>query len=414
MSIKLKPFNDTFGLPPMSHISNEMIINSMPIAEIIPGRPNFSRGLNLFNVEPDRVTYDKILNRLGYETPDPIRIAFLADNFPTDSFTNEYGETFLQKFTDVASQGLAQINQMTGSTRATEGIGKIGGFVEETGKDVGGVLGGILSGAGGMAQSTVAGIEKMLSNMQARSGGRGLIGGGLNVVNKMLAGHRVDFPQIWTNSGFTPSYSMTVRLYNPNPASAEATDRHIVGPLAVLLTLAVPRSDDGRTYSWPFFHTVVGPGLYNLDPAVITNITVVKGGDQQQISYRQTMGIVDVRIDFTSLYTSMIVEEAGSNVTNRPTLRNYLNAIKHTSARDDLDISTRNQLNLKSGQQAGVNNLQAVISGEVALAAQELTEKRLTSTVTPPTTAGSRQINASVQATLTSESPSGVLVIPAD
>ncbi len=350
----LNPFNGTFGLPPSTWISDEMIINSMPVLEIIPCKPKFESGLNLFRVEDDSETYLKMLANHGYATTMPIRCAFLADNFPTDSFTNDYGETFLQKFTDVASQGMSQLAQMTGSRTGTEAAKNLGKAFSGMGEEMGGVLGGVMSGAGGIASGVGTGIENMIKSLESKEGSgiSNMMGGGAQLLNKMVAGHRVDFPQVWRNSGFTPSYTATIRLYNPNPGDMASTITYIAGPLAVLLCLAVPRSDDGKTYNWPFFHKIKATGIYNLDPAVITNITVVKGGDQQQIAHNQSLGMVDVRIDFGSLYNSMLVEEGDQTFTNRPTVRSYLDALTDTD--NELLFTRRSKLRQVVGQKAGV------------------------------------------------------------
>ena len=354
-TLNLDPFLGTFGLPPSTWISDEMIVNSMPVMEIIPCKPSFDSGLNLFRIDEDTTTFSKILANHGFITPTPIRVAFIADNFPTDSFTNDYGETFLQKFTDVASQGMSQLAQMTGSKTGTQAIQKLGGAAALTGEQLGGALGGIVSGTGEAAMSVAGGLDKMLQNMNngQSQGLASVMGGGANLVNKMIAGHRVDFPQVWRNSGYTPSYTATIRLYNPHPGNKTATQKYIVGPLAVLLLLALPRSTDGTTYNWPFFHKIKAHGIYNLDPSVITNVTVIKGGDQQQIAYNQKMAMVDVRIDFTSLYGSILVEEGNTRLTNRPTLQSYLTSLNT----DDERLSTkRNDLRRVTGFQAGVFN----------------------------------------------------------
>lgn len=351
---RLNPLYDTFGLPPSTWISDEMIVNSMPVFEIIPCKPQFQEGLNLFSVVEDEGTYNAILAKQGFATTSPIRLAFIADNFPTDSFTSEYGDTFLQKFTDVASQGMTQVMQMTGSESGTVGAQKLAKALSGAGEDIGGAAGSILSSGGSGLDKLASGLQKFANN----SGGA--LGGGIKIVDKMLAGHRVDFPQVWMNSGFTPSYTATIRLYNPNPASSKSTIQHIVGPLAVMLCLALPRSTDGKTYKWPFFHKIKSKGIYNLDPAVITNITVVKGGDQQQISYNQKLGIVDVRIDFTSLYNSMLIEEGDSSFPNRPTLRSYLDSLKEV----DESLSTSRQgMNQVIGPLAGATTLAQSTAG---------------------------------------------------
>ncbi len=364
-TLNLDPFNGVYGLPPSTWVSDEMLINSMPVFEIIPGKPHFDSGLNLFRIDDATTEYKKILSNHGYATPLPIKCAFLADNFPTDTFTNEYGETFLQKFTDVASKGMSQMIQMTGSENLSGAIDKMGNFTTNVGEGFGedSVIGGILKAGGKGAQSVAQSFQNLQKNASAKGGVGGMLGGGAGLIDKMMGGHRVDFPQVWTNSGFTPSYTATVRLYNPNPGSAESTNKYIIGPLAVLLCLAVPRSDDGKTYNWPFFHKIKATGIYNLDPAVITNLTIVKGGDQQQISYNQKLSMVDVRIDFTSLYGSMLVEEGQKTFTNRPTVRSYLDSLK---AEDKTLSSTRDEVRKLTGAKAGVSDINATQTTQVS------------------------------------------------
>lgn len=344
----LDPFEQTFGMPPSTYVSDDEIVNSMPVMEITPCTPHFESGLTLFRVNEAWDKYNKILNNLGFSlSSQPIRLAFIADNFPTDTFSNEYGETFLQKFTDVASQGMQQLAQMTGANTGLQAIENLGKSFESVGGEVGGTIGDIVGAGGSGAIKMAKALDQMKQSLSSQSG---FMRGSLNTIDKMLAGYRVDFPQIWRNSGFTPSYTATIRLYNPNPGSARSTARHIIGPLAVILCLGIPRSSDGKTFNWPFFHKIRSQGIYNLDPSVITNITVVKGGDQQQISFNQKLAMVDVRIDFTSLYGTMLLEENKTLNQNRPTIRNYLKALQQ----DDPTVSySRNQLRTSVANAAG-------------------------------------------------------------
>lgn len=310
------------GLPPwnLESRTNEMILNSMPIAEITPSWPSFEGGIDLFNITPDIDRYRGFLNSYGYEIDggagaQSIKLAFIADSFPTDTFQNEYGENFLQKFTNVASEGAASINQFFGTTRATE---------------AGQMLINRLSGAGGVAGAVGKGLgagadvaKNILGVLAPEGSGRSRA---LDLTNRLMAGARIDFPQVWKSSSFTPSYTMTVRLYNPYPRSDEATKRFIIGPIAAIMLLGTPISEDGGTYNWPFLHEIKATGIYTLSPAFIQSITIVKGGDQQQISQNQRLSMADVRIDFGSLYNSMIT---GKNINpSRPTLKKYLKALE--------------------------------------------------------------------------------------
>jgi hypothetical protein len=405
----LEPFLGAFGMPPKTHLSDDLIVNSMPIAEIIPCRPNFARGITLFSVTKDTTAYDNILKNHGFELArHPIRVAFIADNFPTDSFSNEYGETFLQKFTDVGSQGLAQIAQIMGAQNAIQGGERLGQAIGSAGEAMGeGALGKLFGAAGGAVTGAASSIKNFVNALKQSGGGAGAIGSAADRLSNLLAGHRVDFPQVWRNSAYSPSYTMTVRLYNPNPGNAMSVKRHIVGPLAVLLALAMPRSSGGSTYNWPFFHKIKCKGIYNLDPAVITNITVVKGGDQQQISYAQTLSIVDVRIDFGSVFNSILSEEKG-HVTNRPTLKSYLDSIEKDSS---LLTFNRSQLQANSGTYAGESN--SIANRETSLADQivrfinNAVSVRQGATSTPVTS--TRSPFASEQTNLENETQPGIL-----
>jgi hypothetical protein len=322
----IRPKHGIFGLPPSTYVSDDLMLASLPVVEINPCKPYFDAGLNLFQLTDDWDRFHKILKNQGFSIgQNLIRVAFLADNFPTDTFTNDYGDTFLQKFTDVASSGMQELAQMTGSQTGLQGLAKTAKGLQAAGEAIGGPIGSIVSAGGGGAADIAGGLDKFVKN-QAIQGG--VLAGGAQLVNKLAGGHRVDFPMIWRNSGFAPSYTMTVRLYNPNPKSDAATEKYILGPLAVLLTLALPYSDDGATFNYPFFHRMDVEGLWYLDPAVITNITVIKGGDQQQIAYNQKLSMVDVRIDVASLYTTMMVEENASDVPSRPTLKKYLDNLR--------------------------------------------------------------------------------------
>ena len=326
----------TFGLPPSNLIpqSNQMLLNSMPIARIYPGLPSFAAGIDLFtrasafsppvsnpNVRGADKTkyYHNLLKAHGFSLSTKhngyVEVAFLADSFPTDSFSNEYGENFLQKFTDVASEGEQSLAQIAGGRSVTEGFQNISSKLSKEGGAV---------GALGSGMQTAGNLVKKLFNAIGSPGGTMV-----NTVNKLMAGGRMDFPMVWKSSGFQPSYTMTVRLYNPNPGNAESTKKYIIGPIAALMLLGIPISDDGITYRWPFIHRIASPGIYDLDPAFISNITVIKGGDQQLIGYNQSLAMADVRIDFGSLFSSILATGDASG-KSRPTLRKYLQGMETT------------------------------------------------------------------------------------
>lgn len=327
--------NQTFNRSPQQKVIN----NAMPIVHIQPGIPSFTKGLDLMSRTPamssstNTITYSDVsgtgkrgsyleqLATLGFSLkqgtpaiPGFLSCNYLADNFPTDTFTNEYGENFLQKITNVASEGMAGISQMFGGRSATDVLNSILGQIG---------AGGGVTGKG--ADATKQAMSKLGGVIKGAAPENSTIGRIINNANVLAAGGRIDFPMLWKNSTYTPSYTMTIRLYNPNPNSREVTSKYIIGPIAALLLLGLPMSVGAGAYSWPFIHRFYSPGIYDLDPGYISSITIVKGGDQQQIAWKQRMGLVDVRIDFGSVFNSILSNASSSR--NRPTLKGYLNAM---------------------------------------------------------------------------------------
>ena len=320
------------GMPPKQPLddtiqerTNVVLENSMPLVKIFPGIPSFTTGLSLFRRDDyftgegkgGRPSYTSMLKKHGFVLgsnvhTNHLKVAYLADSFPTDSFTNEYGENFLQGLTDVSSAAAASIAQMFGRTTAGGALDAIFKKLESQG--------GVAATIGEAASKGAKATGEFIKSLP-------VVGGGANMLNAILAGGRVDFPMLWKSSGFQPSYTMTVRLYNPNPGNKQSTHKYIAGPLAALMLLGLPYSGDntGSTYNWPYLHRFWSPGIYDLDPAFISNITVIKGGDQQQIGYNQNLGVVDVRIDFGSLFSSILATTV--NQERRPTLKKYIDGI---------------------------------------------------------------------------------------
>jgi len=324
------------GLPPLFEDNegniNDKMIDSMPTALIQPAYPNFSGGMSTMNVSTreGKAKYNVLLNAHNFSLYNPkegLRVAYLADAFPTDSFSNSYTEGFLQEISNGIGKKASTLMQTFGGDSGLDALSRVTKSMSNGANSLGGIgtaIGGALGGFSGMARRADRSIKNhsATGNDMANS-----IAGNLNA---LAAGARVDFPQIWSDSQFAPSYTMTIRLFNPEPSNPASTEKYIIGPIAALLLLGVPISADGNssTYNYPFLHDIKSPGIYHLNPCFISNIAIIKGGDQQQIAYNQQMGIVDVRLDFGSLFNSMLASN-DKKVKDRPTLYSYLDSFRN-------------------------------------------------------------------------------------
>jgi len=314
----------TYGLPPTTETTAPIIHNTMPQATITPCVPKFEQGHSLFRLEEEPPSYLKLLEDHGFtKKSGDIQVAFLADSFPTDTFTNEFGETFLDRFAKVASGGVSDVMQILG----TRSAGETADVMQEiAGEGKFADLIGWVQGKAGAAETALTKKAGEIKGSRAKQVAQNI----LNVTKAVATGGRFDFPQVWKNSTFSPSYTMTIRLWNPSPGNAESTRKFIVGPIASLLLLTLPQSDKdvGSAYKWPYLCKVRAPGIFHLSAAYVSSVAVIKGGDQQSIAWNQNLGVVDVRIDFGSLFNSVLTETTGSVLKDsRPTLRNYLEGI---------------------------------------------------------------------------------------
>jgi hypothetical protein len=329
---------DIIGGPPSTGsgliYTNNLMMNSSLTLTIQPCIPKASSdaGISLFRLEPAWGDYKTLLEQVEFKPSDEqeskqkIIVIAQADNLPTDTFTNEYGDHFLSQMADVAGAAFGQVAQMTGSTKGTQALSEaLGGLQGAMGEMKGGIA-GTIGGVAGMAKDFSDSLGTGIENYANKNKGTmsGTIASG---VNKLLAGSRIDFPKIWKGHSYEQTFSCTIRLYNPKPGSEETTKKFIIGPLAALLTLAMPRvtdpSDKGMiTYDFPFFHRIDCPGLFVMPSGAISSITVTKGGDHAGVAFNQRLSIIDVRIDFVNLFSSMILSKDGED--ERPTLKGYL------------------------------------------------------------------------------------------
>jgi hypothetical protein len=319
---KGKPLPPILGYPPeheMGDTSNALI-NSSLVLEITPCKANMQSGTTLFTLKSAMDEYTEELRKIGYEISDKnvVKIRVEADVVPSETFTNDYGDSFLAKMTEVASTGISDLTQIVGAQSGPEALKTLSG---ELSKFTAGVP--LLEGATSAADEQFTKLNTWYEeNKNTAHGAVGMIGA-------MLGGGRVDFPQVWKNSGFSTSYSVTVKLYNPSTDSDNAIEYFLIGPLAAILLLGLPRiyksGENMRFYTYPYFHKIKCKGLFEIEQGAIQSISVTKG-TENQIGFNQRLGYVEVKIDFVQLHAHMV---GSSDITNAmPTLMGYINNLK--------------------------------------------------------------------------------------
>lgn len=327
--------NDIIGLPPQAYLASsdnynavvKKVLQSMLIVDVYPAYPKFAgiisqSGLNLYKVDvvKGKEAYEKALTGTGVKNiTTPVRIAVINDASISETFQSDFGDSDLESSINSMGDTMRGLKFMSGNNPGEAIAETMKGVTQLFGDTKNGAIGGLGNMMGSAANSLGSGLKNAAENLAPG------VGSG---VASILTGGTVDFPKVWKGSSFAPSYSHTIRLFNPFPSDYKSYLKFIVEPLARLLALVVPLSDSNFTISYPVIVKVKCPGLYTLDAGYVQSIEVIKGGQSNDFSFYQRCGQIDVRITFSSLYDIMMARTQENVNEDRPTLDRYIRNLK--------------------------------------------------------------------------------------
>ena len=185
-------------------------------------------------------------------------IAIYADcgNNVDDSFSNSTAQSSLSSMIDGVSDQAREINYL---------IGNIGGVV-------------------GLQLNRITSMENLDTNISEFTGlidrivghKNGLVSNVVGQVQTILAGGRMIFPEIWSDSSFSRSYNCKMKLVSPS-GDKLSIYLNILVPIYHLLGFVLPRQGSGQTYYSPFLVRAYCKSLFNVDMGIIGDLNVTKG-----------------------------------------------------------------------------------------------------------------------------------------
>ncbi len=280
---------------------------AFPILHLIPQQIE-TAGIQGYTLQNYIDEYSKDLSRYNITMPDSniIKVACMADNLPSESFSNTFGESNIFGGLNSASEGLREFMFMMGGTKSALGkADNIGTMADEK-------LGNEAYTT--MKEAGIAAFNKLPGNIQNAA----------SMAGNLAMGQRANFPLVWKSANFQPTMSFTVKLYNPAPGDNAITKQYIVDPLIALLLFVIPRSDNGMTYEWPFLCKFSMPGILQEYAGYVSNISVIKGGNERSIGFNQRMGLMELKLDMGILYPTMINSAQPPSINSHtPTLKDY-------------------------------------------------------------------------------------------
>lgn len=328
------------------------IASNMPILFISPGLPNFMTKFS----EEDRNTFTNALGNLAGGVVDKLTPDDLVNNsgkyYTFEYKVNEY-YTFCNPACRIAS-GYMGVNDMILDGKVIESInwmdytmGKLGNAIgqllqitkymaipfyiesdtqisENFSNDVtDSSLAGWVDGFSDLGREamfllgygkTSLGIDQLsihADSLQMYEGIAGELDDNHMITNiiqsltSVASGGRLIFPKIWSDSGFSRSYDVTIKLRSPD-MDKKSIYLNIIVPYLHLWCLAVPRGAKGNPNGMfsPFLVRAIYKGFFNVDMGIISSMSVTKG-DQAQWTPDGIPTAIDVNITITDLYENI-------------------------------------------------------------------------------------------------------------
>lgn len=216
----------------------------------------------------------------------------ISDNFGNDD-TQSALASKVNGFSDMAKE--AQF--LVGGSSAATGI-HVDNFVSTK---------ALLDNDMNIADSTSA----MVSNTGALGQFLKQITGGFQTV---LAGGKLIFPNIWSDSSFSRSYSVSFKFVSPD-YDVYSWYMNVLVPICHLICMTAPRQSGPNGYLTPFLVRAFYKGLFNCDMGLITSLNINKGTEGGW-TRNGLPTVVDVSMDIKDLYSNISITRTVNNTRN--------------------------------------------------------------------------------------------------
>jgi len=292
---------EIIGMPPMdTYVDNwdnnnpknsdeELALRTFPILEIKPMKQKIAVGTELYQLDDGLGEFNMFLQTnggytLNSKSKDRLKVCYLHTSPFSETFTNDFGPSAIANITSPMSESYQEVAMLGG-----EQIGKVLGTIGETADNWIRKLAG---------DATADKLEGALQTARETKVGK--------ILESVGRGGKLNFPTVWKASSYSPSYDITVRLFNFFAGNEDSYRRLVLGPLMAFMAFVLPRSEDGNTYKWPLHCRVTVPGHFDMVGGYIKSLSIVKGGDVNDVGWNMRPSTIDLRISFGDIYNTMV------------------------------------------------------------------------------------------------------------
>lgn len=219
--------------------------------------------------------------------PSALRLFLTDDTVVTDGISTTYKENFFQTMANRMSNAAQTFTDLGRSLNSTQYDKVVDAAISKVDSEA----------IANSASEALSAVGLDVNSNQAISGIVDKLKTGASIV---LKGNKLSLPKIWDGSNYTPTFSVSTRLFSPY-GTPKAVREFIIKPLTMILMMGIPYTEDMISYGKPFALTLRSWGTSYLTLAAITSITLQRGGNDVTFNiYKQPLSI-NISIEFTSL-----------------------------------------------------------------------------------------------------------------
>jgi hypothetical protein len=157
----------------------------------------------------------------------------------------------------------------------------------------------------------------------------------INLGSETLRGHNLIIPDIYQNSTYQKSYTITVHLKAPY-GTKFGYYIDIFVPMMHLLALTAPRQETANSFSSPFLVKVYVPSVFTCNLGIVDSISINKVSDAWSVDGFPTE--VDVTLNITDLYSDLMMTPS----SNPMQFVNNSSMIEYLATNCGLDLTVPN------------------------------------------------------------------------
>lgn len=237
---------------------------------------------------------DNLLTSYNY-----IQFYIDADIGSTDNLSNSTGESSLKSALDSGASAMKEVAFMANS----------GGIDTSTISE--------------LTESASSALEAGFASINNGNGVSGAISRIINLGSDVLKGNNIILPDIYQNSSYSKSYSITVHLKTPY-GTPFGYYMDIFVPMMHLLALAMPKQESANSFSSPFLVKAYVEGIFSCSLGIVDSLSISRVADSWSTDGLPTE--VDVSLNITDLYSDLTMSPSTSpfNFVNNSSLIEFL------------------------------------------------------------------------------------------